>query len=153
MPDARGKIMRLPGLRHAGIVVTDMHEALRFYSGILGFQIWRQAVETGPYIDTVVGLSRVRLHWVKLKAPGGGLLELLQYLSHPRSAPRRTRACDIGASHIAVTVSDAAALVRTVRRKGLRVIADPAVSPDGKAKVAYIHDPDGTIVEVVEEIR
>lgn len=144
--------MRKPALRHAGIVVTDLRRSLRFYRDLLGFRAWREALEAGPYIDAVVGLRGARVRWAKLRAPGGGRLELLQYLSHPRRAPRRVRANDIGASHVAVTVRDVAALCRTLRRRGLRVHGGPATAPDGKVKVAYVLDPDGAIVELVEEL-
>jgi catechol 2,3-dioxygenase-like lactoylglutathione lyase family enzyme len=142
-----------PALRHAGIVVTDLKRSLRFYRGLLGLQVWKEALEEGPFIGAVVGLRGAKVRWVKLKAPGGGLVELLQYLSHPRRAPKTVRSNDVGASHIALTVRDVDALCRALRRRGYRVNASPATSPDGKARVAYAHDPDGAIVELVTELR
>ena len=140
-------------MRHAGIVVTDLARSLRFYRDILGFAPWREAVEAGPFIDAVVGIKGAKLPWAKLKAPGGGAIELLQSRSHPRSARKPVRSNDIGASHVAVTVRDATALCRKLRRLGYAVNDLPKLSPDGKAKVAYVHDPDGTIVEIVQEVR
>lgn len=149
MPRSRGQTLNL---RHSGIVVADLTRSLRFYRDLLGFKPWREAVESGPLIDAVVGIKGAKLRWVKLKGPDGkGLIELLQYLSHPRK-PRRFKSNDIGPSHIAVTVRDVDALCREFRRRGLKVNADPVVSPDGGAKVAYAHDPDGAIVEIVEEL-
>ncbi|MCX5796522.1 MAG: VOC family protein [Elusimicrobia bacterium] len=144
--------MKGPALRHTGIVVTDLRRSLRFYRGLLGLRVWREETEAGPYLDSVVGLRGARVRWAKLKAPAGGMIELLQYLSHPRPARRQVRSQDVGASHIALTVRDADGLCRRLRRRGLKVNSAPAVSPDGRVKVAYAHDPDGTIVELVEEL-
>lgn len=152
MPRRRPAPLGAVAVRHTGIVVTDLSRALRFYRDLLGFAPWREAVESGPFIDAVVGLKGAKLHWAKLKAPDGAVVELLQYLSHPQKAPNKVRPQDIGASHIALTVPDVDALCKALRRKGYKVNSAPAVSPDGKAKVAYAHDGDGTIVEVVQEL-
>src|SRR5258707_15254429 len=92
--------------RHTGIVVTDLEAALRFYRDLLGLAVWREQVEQGQYIDRVTGLDAVRLKWVKLRAPDGSLVELLQYLSHPAPARTPGRSNDVGCSHIAFTVPD-----------------------------------------------
>ncbi|MEK7382410.1 MAG: VOC family protein [Elusimicrobiota bacterium] len=148
----RRQALGVTALRHTGIVVTDLARSLGFYRDLLGLKPWRTMTESGPYIDTVVGLRGARIKWVKLKAPGGGLVELLQYLSHPRSAPKQRRSNDVGASHVAFTVPNVSALCMEITRCGLRVNNLPILSPDGRTKVAYAHDPDGTIIELVEMV-
>ena len=36
--------------------------------------------------------------------------------------------------------------------KGIHCNSEPLIAPDGKAKVLYCHDPDGIILELVEEL-
>jgi len=152
MPRPR-RSLKVTALRHTGIVVTDLARSLKFYRDLLGLKPWRAMIESGPYIDGVVGLKGAKIKWEKLEVPGGGVVELLQYLSHPRRAPKTRRADEIGASHVAFTVPDVTALWREIKRRGLKVHAAPGLSPDGGAKVAYVHDPDGTIVELVQVMK
>ena len=72
----------LNNIRHTGIVVRDLNKAISFYEG-LGFSIDNRQIENGLYIDQIVGLDNVSIETVKLKSPCGGLIELLNYISHP----------------------------------------------------------------------
>jgi catechol 2,3-dioxygenase-like lactoylglutathione lyase family enzyme len=75
----------ISSIRHVGFVVTNLEESLKFYSGILELEIYRRYTENGPFIDSLTGMKGVSLEWVKLIIPNGGLIELLQYHSHPMS--------------------------------------------------------------------
>ena len=137
--------------RHTGIVVRDLDRAIRFYEG-LGLRLWRREMETGAFIEQVTGLPDVRLEWAKLKAPDDSLVELLQYHSHPVNAPHElARAQTHGCSHVAFTVADVETACVRVKELGGTVINPPAQSPDKRARVAYGHDVDGIIIELVEE--
>jgi catechol 2,3-dioxygenase-like lactoylglutathione lyase family enzyme len=140
------------GIRHTGIVVTDMEASLHFYRDLLGLEIWGEAVEQGSYIDSVTGLNGVRVQWVKLKAPDGGLIELLQYHSHPRVRIGKVGSADVGCSHVAFTIAEYDDAYEKLSGAGVTFNAAPVTSPNGKARVAYCHDPDGTIIELVEEL-
>ena len=75
----------ISSIRHIGFVVTDLEKSLKFYSGILGLELYRRYTEKGDFIDNLTGLKGVTLEWAKLIIPSGGLIELLQYHSHPDS--------------------------------------------------------------------
>ncbi|MBG0777307.1 MAG: VOC family protein [Desulfovibrionaceae bacterium] len=142
--------------RHTGIVVRDLERSLAFYRDMLGLKEWKRATEEGAFIETLVGLPGARLEWVKLKAPDGSLLELLQYHSHPLAEEdlvvADAPANRLGCSHVAFTVADAAAVHAAMTRAGLHCVSGPLASPDGAVRVLYCHDPDGVIVEIVEEV-
>ena len=72
-------------VRHTGIVVRNLEKTANFYRA-LGFVDDNRAIEEGEFIDQVTGLKNTKLEWLKLKAPDGYILELLQYHSHPESA-------------------------------------------------------------------
>lgn len=139
-------------VRHTGLVVRDIERSVSFYSA-LGLKVWQREVETGPFIDAVVGIPGVRLEWAKLRVPDGPLLELLQYHSHPDgqslcAAPSNR----LGCSHVAFTVDDLSATCALVGRLGGSMINPPAEAPGGKVRVVYCHDPDGILIELVEEL-
>jgi len=138
--------------RHAGLVVRDLQRSIRFYES-LGLKIWRQEEESGTYIDTVVGISNVRIEWAKMKCPDDSVVELLQYHSHPdKQILINTPSNRLGCSHIAFTVDDVEKLCVQITRLGGSLVNPPSLAPNGLVKVAYCHDPDGILIEVVEEI-
>lgn len=139
--------------RHTGMVVRDLRRSLAFYQEILGYTIWKRAVETGSFIEQVVGIPGVVLEWVKLKAPDGSLLELLEYHSHPdpETYPELQPANRLGCSHIALTVADIDSLYRDLVAHHISCNSAPQMAPDGTARILYCHDPDGIIIELVEE--
>ncbi len=138
--------------RHTGIVVHDLARAVSFYEG-LGMTLQARMVEEGPYIDTLVGLTGTRLEWAKLRLPDQSLVELLQYHSHPGSkeAPALQEANRIGCSHIAFTVTDMEETIQYIQRNGGSIKNNYQFSPDGKVKVIYCYDPEGNILEIVQE--
>lgn len=142
-------------MRHTGIVVRDLDAALSFYSDLLGFVEISRADESGAYLDNILDVEDAQLTTVKLSAPGGGGLELLEVRApHPNGAaipaPSTTRP---GITHVAVTVSDIEALYNLMNGAGVRFNAPPQLSPDGKVKVTYCCDPEGNYVELVEVLK
>ncbi len=129
-------------IRHCGIVVSDMEKSLHFYRDILGLKIKVDALEEGEFIDTILGMQKVKVRTVKMAADeGDSLVELLFYHSQPK-----------GASHTAFTVENLDNEYKKLKDQGVKFISEPQVSPNGKAKVALCYDPDGVPVELVEQI-
>jgi len=140
------------GVRHAGIVTNNLEKMAEFYRS-LGFIDENRAIETGLFIDQVVQLDNVEVEWIKLRSPDGFLLELLQYHSHPQQYyGAQAKSNDLGCSHMALTVGDISAVCQHIRKTGGTVNREPAISLDGKVKVAYCHDPEGVLIEIVEEL-
>ena len=59
----------------------------------------------------------------------------------------------IGASHLAFTVDDLQKTYEHLLKNGIKFNAPPQSPPDGKAKVTFCEDPDGTPIELVEVIN
>ena len=76
----------ISSIRHIGFVVRNIEESLKFYSGVLELDVYSRFTENGRFIDNLTGIKDVNLEWVKLIIPNGGLIELLQYHSHPDSS-------------------------------------------------------------------
>ena len=145
----------ITAIRHVGIVVRDLRKSLVFYSEILGLAIYRRQVEEGPFIDELTGLKNVRLEWVKLIIPKGGLVELLQYHSHPdpeaSAVPQLCPSNALGCSHVALTVTNLDETYSRLRSHGYVTKSAPIVTANKAAKILYCHDPDGTILELIED--
>lgn len=140
----------IKAVRHTGVVVRDLGESTEFYCA-LGFVEDNQAIEEGDFIDTVVGMQNVKLEWVKLKAPDGYLLELLQYHSHPEQKKiAKQRSNQLGCSHLAFSVDDIDTVCKEIKKIGGSVVSPPALTNDKKVKVVYCHDNEGNLMEIVE---
>lgn len=137
-------------IRHTGLVVRDLEKALAFYGNVFGFSVQSRAVETGDFIEKLVGIDAVELEWVKLAADDGSLLELLQYHSHPGDSAEKPAVNALGCSHVAFTVEDVDAVHKALLDNGGSVISTPQPSPDGNVRVMYARDPEGIILELVE---
>jgi len=144
----------IKAIRHTGIVVRNLDKSISFYCDILGFSVSSRKKETGFYIEQIVGIPGVRLEWAKLKIQDGSLIELIQYHSDAcETASVENYPSDrLGCSHIAFTVSDIEGLYKLLHDKGCHCNSLPMSNPECFAKVMYCHDPDGIIIEFVEEV-
>jgi len=141
----------IKGLRHAGLVVKDVDKALYFYRDLLGFSIFKDALETGPFIEHILGIPGVKVRTIKMHCGKEGLLELLDF-NDKLIALKAKEFTREGFTHIALTVNNISALYQDLKNAGVNFIATPRVSPDGRAKVAFCFDFEGNHVELVEEI-
>ena len=142
--------MSITAIRHSGIVVSDLATSLPFYRDLLGLEVWWDQVEEGPFVEAVTGVAGARIHTVKLRAPNGVSIELLQYLNTPTPVPPLTHSNDVGCNHVALQVRDLDALYERAVEQGIRFNTAPLVAAGGNAKVTYCRDPEGVLVELVE---
>lgn len=143
----------ISGTRHTGLVVNDITLSVLFYEA-MGLSLWKQEVEEGEFISTVVGIEKVKIETAKLTAPDGSMVELLQYHSHPDlsaegDAPSNRHGC----SHIAFTVASLDRACEKIQSLGGTIVNNPAVNPAKTVRVAYCHDIDGILLELVQELK
>lgn len=139
-------------IRHLGIVVSDLKKSVCFYRDLFGFQITKQMEESGDYIDSVLSLEGVKVTTVKMSTPDGKMIELLRFHTHV-SENKPKNITDTGITHIAFTVEDLEREYKRLKDYGVSFNAPPQVSPDGYAKVAFCRAPEGTFIELVEELQ
>ena len=147
--------MRVSSIRHSAFVVSDLDRSLIFYQDILGLKLYRRYTEVGEFIDQLTDLKFVKLEWVKLIIPKGGLIELLKYHSHPDErnifkygAPSNK----LGSSHVALTVHGLDGIYDDLIEAGFTTKSKVLIAPGNKAKILYAHDPDGAIIELIEDL-
>ena len=144
---------------HINIVVADLDRSVKFYTGLLGFQIIRKAHLHGAWIDKIVGLENVSADVVYVIAPAGEpRIELLQYNSPVgNSVEENSRANTTGLRHIAFRVDDIHALAAKLKQAGVKLYSEPVTVPAaavkhdaGQKTLLYFTDPDGVILELAE---
>lgn len=139
-------------LRHFGITVTNIEKSIEFYRDVLGFEVSRIMDESGNHIDAFSNLKEVKVKTVKMKDSNGGMIELLQYFSHPEAA-NFDSICRVGCSHFAMTVQNLDATIVKILHAGYSINCPPQYSPDGNVKLTFAKGPDGVLIELVEELR
>tara|TARA_A100001515_G_scaffold19375_1_gene14300 strand:+ start:3341 stop:3772 length:432 start_codon:yes stop_codon:yes gene_type:complete len=143
----------LKNIRHTGIVVSDAERSIEFYTGLLGFEIKKDMLESGDYIDNFSALEGAVVRTVKMTLGNGDMVELLCYQTHPEVPDMDRPITRIGCSHIAMTVDNLDDTYERLVNAGVVFNSPPQYSPDGFAKVTFCKDPDGSLIELVEELR
>ena len=142
----------ITGVRHTGIVVSDIEPAIKFWVDLLGFKIQSDQLEEGDFIDSLLGLKNVSVRTVKLSAEDGTLIELLHFNSHKSLSKWGGNAYKTGLTHIALNVQDINYLVSTLELNGYSQFNKFQRSPNGKVKVCYLNGFEGLLIELVETL-
>jgi len=140
-------------IRHTGIVVSDAEKSIDFYTNLLGFRIKKDMMESGDYIDNFSALKNVRVRTIKMTLENDDMVELLWYETHPEEPDMSRPITRIGCSHFAMTVKNLDETYERLVEAGVYFNSPPQLSPDGFAKVTFCKDPDGSLIELVEELR
>ena len=142
----------LRGFRHFGIVVSDLNKMRNFYTK-LGFVEESHDFESGPFIEQVVDIKSASIEWYKMRSSDGCLVELLKYNDADTNVSNYLKkSSEMGISHFSITVDNIDEACENIVSWGGSLKNIPAVSSNGKVKVVYCHDPEGGIIEMVEEL-
>ncbi len=143
------------GFQHVGLGVNHARESYSFYKKFLGFRVkLNDHEEELAQMEPIIG-SVERMHVIMaMNLSGGAAVELVQHTSsQPRTAPGGINWCDIGYLSIGVRAYLIEELIETLSRKGLvletPIVEIPAVK-GGTYKTAFLKDPDGILVELLE---
>jgi catechol 2,3-dioxygenase-like lactoylglutathione lyase family enzyme len=146
--------MSVTGFFHAGVTVSDMDEALRFYRDLLGLEVISDGQTGGESARRIWGIEPGEVRVVFLRVPGSdAVVELFEFSSverHPASA----RPCDYGAGHFCLYTDGAEQLHARAVELGFRSRGGEVVTidrgPHAGAKAFYLVDPDGYHVELYQ---
>ncbi len=119
---------------HAGIKCEDMERSLQFYCEVLGFQVQEELEIMGRRF-TFIGNETTSIE-IEQGNPGDKQID-------PRF--------QTGQNHLAFLVEDIRALVDRLKSKGVPIVLEPlSTRPD--RLVAFIEDPDGVFIQLIELI-
>jgi catechol 2,3-dioxygenase-like lactoylglutathione lyase family enzyme len=158
-----GKRPAVGGVRHVAIGVTDMDKARDFYGDVLGFkELIHQFKGDMPELDGVTGGREMEMVILGHRPEAESVLPLLQraivklvhtpgYKGKPAFEGRRWG--DIGLMEMALDVIDLGETVNGLIADGAELFHPTTRVEMGQGTAgsfAYIKDPDGIIVEMVE---
>jgi lactoylglutathione lyase len=124
---------------HTMIRTGDLDRSIEFYTQVLGMKLIRKK----DYPD-----GKFTLAFVGYGAESDDAVIELTYNHGVGSY-------DLGAGfgHIAIEVDDAARAVEDVRRKGGKVVREAGPMKHGTTVIAFVADPDGYKIELIERKR
>ena len=129
--------------------MSDLEESINFYHGFLSFDILQRHRDDSDYISEITGLQGLVAEYAKLAIPGGTVLELLTYPSHPEVRVVR-KIHEPGEAHLAFEVNSIEDMYGKAVAKNISCLSSPVLSSEKIAKVFFCLDPDGYRVEFVE---
>jgi lactoylglutathione lyase len=138
---------------HTGFSVSSLSEAIRFWTGALGFTLERQSQMGGDFLRDVTGVVDSEVNTAIVRAPDGYLVELLEYSQGHSHGTAPPNAGAVGGAHLALTVHDVVAAIHRIEAAGWTVNGSPRPIPGGPRKgtlVAYISGPDNITIELMQ---
>ncbi len=146
--------MRVTGFFHAGVTVSDMEAALRFYRDGLGLEVISDGSASGATAARIWAIDPGDVRVVFLRVPGSdAVVELFEFSGIERHSAS-ARPMDYGAGHFCLFTDDAVALLSHMEGLGFRSRAGEVVEisrgPHAGAKAVYLIDPDGYHVELYQ---
>jgi lactoylglutathione lyase len=121
---------------HTMIRVGDLDRSLAFYTGVLGMKLLRrQEYPDGRFTLAFVGF-----------APEA--VEAAIELTHNWDTPSYELGNGFG--HVAIEVPDAAAACDEIRRRGGKVVREAGPMKHGATVIAFVEDPDGYRIELIQ---
>ena len=138
---------------HTGFTVSSLDDAIRFWTGTLGFTLERRSEMGGDFLHQVTGVDDPRVKTAIVKAPDGYVVELLQYSNGAQNGTVPNSAGLIGAAHLALVVRDIHAAIARVEAAGWKAKGSPMPIPGGSRQgtlVAYVSGPDHITIEFMQ---
>jgi len=123
-------------LLHTMLRVGDLERSIQFYTEVLGMRLLRRKdYPGGRFTLAFVGYG---------EESDTAVLELTHNWD--------TASYEIGSAygHIAIGVEDIGAVCDQILAKGGRVVREPGPMKNGSTVIAFVEDPDGYKVELIE---
>ncbi len=124
-------------LLHTMLRVGDLERSLRFYTEMLGMKLLRKKdYPGGRFTLAFVGYGDESDHAV---------VELTYNWDTDRYE------LGDGFGHLALGVDDIHGICEDLRKKGVKIAREPGPMKHGKTIIAFVEDPDGYKIELIEE--
>ena len=124
---------------HTMLRVGDLDKSLAFYTEVLGMRLLRRNdYPEGKFTLAFVGYQDEK---------DGAVLEL----THNWGVARYE--IGTGYGHIALAVEDIYAACEAIRQRGGRITREPGPMKGGSSVIAFVEDPDGYKIELIEKKR
>jgi len=127
----------MPSFLHTMLRVTDLERSVAFYTKLLGMkELRRRDVPDGKYTLVFVGYAE--------EATGAAVIEL----TYNYGVDKYEMGTAFG--HLAIGVDDIYATCEALRAAGARISREPGPVKFGTTVIAFVEDPDGYKIELIE---
>lgn len=146
----------ITAFQHVGMGVHDTERTYRFYRELMGFRVklsdqTSYLEEMAPIIGAVVEMRVL----MAMNVRGGAAIELIEHTStRPQDPHQPVEWGDIGYLELGLKAFRLDDLYLDLKRKGADFLTPVRTMDWGEGKVekyAYLRDPDGLLVQLVEE--
>lgn len=148
----------LGAVAHIGITVRDMEKAIHFYRDVLGLKLIGDVTFAGDEADILIGEDHVTLRAVYLRSQEDRKsppIELLHFVEPVAKGEPYAGIANPGITEVAFWVKDIEQTYKDLRAKGVRFYSAPQLfeTDDYKVKAVYFRDPDGTTLELLQNVE
>jgi catechol 2,3-dioxygenase-like lactoylglutathione lyase family enzyme len=138
--------MTVTGLDHVSIASGDLDRSLEFYTGLLGLRLMSRGEIDAATVAEITGRTDIRVRFADIDLGRGQVLEVLHQVEGDAPTP--------GDGHFSLAVSDieevyARLVAAGVQTQGKITEIDEPGHWFG-ARAAYVVDPDGLTVELIQ---
>jgi glyoxylase I family protein len=130
----------LQNFEHVGVTVSDLDKSLNFYCDLIGMKFILR--RTSPNGGSQVAFVEC----------AGAQLELIQPDGEIATPARRVPDTEAGVRHLTFNFDDMDATFDRLVAAGVPVVSKPrdAYNRDILARVAFVLDPDGVVIELAQ---
>ena len=150
--------MNVKGLVHFNINCSNFDRSREFYEN-LGFELFLDVPEQNtPEVAAAVGFSEYKLRGGLMALRGSSpplVIDLLEWREPNDSSPPYDQLNHLGIARIALYSSNLEADLAELRDQGVEIIGEPATvvwKDRPNARFVCFKDPDGTVLELVENL-
>ncbi len=139
------------GFDHTSFTVADIGKSVGFWTEALGFEAASVSSRSGNWQGKVTGIPGAELMVAHLHGYGHHM-EFIQYLEGAAAAPPLQPSMP-GVAHVCLKVDNIERTWRDLLAAGATTqgeIATVAIGAAKPCKAAYIRDPNGIIIELLE---
>jgi len=142
-----------------GLVVSDLDEAVKFYTEAIGFQVSGEFQVAGKYAKDV-GLTNGDTLSIKVLTLGKGegatklkIMEAPKSDDHGKTSDNRFINSELGFSYLTLAVKSTEVAMARLKKAGISTVAQSPLplpkelNPD--ISLTIVRDPDGNLVELV----
>jgi len=148
--------MAITGMVHFNVNCSDYDRSLAFYE-VLGFrEVWRVPERNTREVAAAVGMPPYRVKGGLLALEGVTppvVIDLLEWKEPRDESPPYPHLYHYGIARVALATSDLDGDMKKLEAAGAEFISEPAQMPEGsgsRARFVCFRDPDGTVLELVE---
>ena len=140
--------MKIVRIDHFSFTVADLERTTEFYER-LGFEPFKDYVSAGPDAEEGTGTpgAEIEIQWLR-HPEGEAMLELLRYRDQTAGTAAHNSA--VGAAHLCLCVGDVASEHQRLEGEGVEFVSPPHADEFG-VRWVYMRDPDGNVVELLQD--